>query len=242
MVNTALTRAELQDRKHLLNKQRDKATVDKPGTDQVISFYLVATHNPKHPPLRDIVQENWPLLNKSKTTRIITDANLIFGLSRNKNLSDYLVRASTKTRLQDITNTERNPCQRVTSCRYCPIINKSGKIKSNSTRKTFTSLKNVNCQSSNLIYVITCKTCSTQYVGQTKNRLLTRFQGHFNDIGHDHDTTVARHLNRCNNRSDNETTHTPEFDVTILSLSLPHPTVWCPNFNATPKRKDGCVN
>ena len=36
-----------------------------------------------------------------------------------------------------------------------------------------------------------------QYVGQTKNRLMTRFQGHMFDITHDNDTTVARHLNRC---------------------------------------------
>ena len=30
-----------------------------------------------------------------------------------------------------------------------------------------------------------------------KNRLLTRFQGHFFDITHNNDTTVARHLNKC---------------------------------------------
>ena len=32
---------------------------------------------------------------------------------------------------------------------------------------------NANCQSSNLIYVITCKDCSAHYVEQTKNRLIT---------------------------------------------------------------------
>ena len=123
LVKTALAKAELQDRITLLTKKRDKDTKD---SNQ--SFYLVVTHNPKNPPLRDIVHENWPLLNKSKTTRTLTDANLIFGLRRNKNLSDYLVRASTTTPHIDQSNVERNPCQRLKNCRYCPILNKSGKL------------------------------------------------------------------------------------------------------------------
>ena len=58
-------------------------------------------------------------------------------------------------------------------------------------------MKQVNCQSSNLIYLITCTKCKIQYVGQTKNRLLTRFQGHYFDMNSQNDTTVARHFNKC---------------------------------------------
>ena len=213
LVKTALIRAELQDRTNLLKKERTvKATKE---NDQ--SFYLVVTHNPKNPALRDIIKENWPLLNKSKTTRTITGANLVFGSRRNKNLSDLLVRASTKTQSSNIPNIERTPCQRQNSCRYCPILNRSGKIVSHSTGKSFTSMRNVNCQSSNLIYLISCAYCGIQYVGQTKNRLLTRFQGHFNDIDHDRDTTVARHLNRCTNRISG-TCDSSKFIITILRI------------------------
>ena len=45
--------------------------------------------------------------------------------------------------------------------------------------------------------VITCSTCGIQYVGQTKNKLLTRFNSHHYDISHNNDTTVARHFNKC---------------------------------------------
>ena len=140
--------------------------------------------------------------------------SLIFGLRRNKNLSDHLVKASTKTTSEISGNVGRNPCQRPKSCRYCPILNTTGKITSDSNGRSYTSLKHVNCQSSNLIYLITCDGCGIQYVGQTKNRLLTRFQGHFNDIEHDRDITVARHLNRCLSNSINNTT----FKITILSF------------------------
>ena len=114
------------------------------------------------------------------------------------------------------TNVECNLCQRPLKCRYCKILNKTGKIKSHSTGKVYTSLKKVHCQSSNLKYVITCQTCSIQYVGQTKNRLLTWFQGHFNDISYDRDTTVSRHLNWCINTESNSANR--KFDITIASF------------------------
>ena len=180
---------------------------------------MVVTHNPKNPPLRNIVHEHWPLLSKSKATRTLEDANLIFGLRHNKNLSDYLVRASTKTIDNKLANVDRNTCQRPNKCRYCPIINRTGKLKSHSNNKTFNSMMKVDCQSSNLIYVITCKTCGIQYVGQTKNRLLTRFHGHFNDIDHNRDTTVARHLNRSGTNSNIK----KEFGITIISFIKPTP-------------------
>ena len=88
-------------------------------------------------------------------------------------------------------------CNRSKSCRYCPLLDKTGALKSNSSGKTYQSMININCQSSNLIYVISCTHCGIQYVGQTKNRILQRFQGHFHDITHNNDTTVARHFNQC---------------------------------------------
>ena len=41
-----------------------------------------------------------------------------------------------------------------------------------------------------LIYAI-------QYVGQTENNILTRFNSHHYDISHNSDTTIARHFNKC---------------------------------------------
>ena len=63
--------------------------------------------------------------------------------------------------------------------------------------QTFQLKININCQTSNCIYLITCSHCGIQYVGQTKNKLLTRFNSHHYDIVHNSDTTVPRHFNRC---------------------------------------------
>ena len=99
----------------------------------LLAFYLVNTHNPTNPPLKEIVQNSWPLLDKSKTTRSLNDVKLIFGQRRNKNLSDQLVRASTKTTDPKEKNTDRNPCKRNKTCRYCPLIDNTGPLVSRNT-------------------------------------------------------------------------------------------------------------
>ena len=203
LVKAAYERSNALDRDELLNKELLKSTsIDpvrplKQATNTTDTFYCITNHNPKNPPIREIINTNWDVLQKTKTTRNIFESNIIFGLRRNKNLSDHLVRASTKTKTQHQTHISTHPCNRSSQCRYCSKINHRGHTNSKLTSKKFTTMTNINCQSSNIIYLITCTTCGIQYVGQTKNRLLTRFQGHHFDIKNQNDTTVARHFNRC---------------------------------------------
>ena len=137
-------------------------------TKNANAFYCITTHNPRNLPIRDIINTNWDILQKTKTTRDIFESKIIFGLRRNKNLSDHLVRASTKTNTPRETFISTHPCKRPGLCRYCPKINHSGEIISKTTGQKVITMKNTNCQSSNIIYLITCTTCGIQYVGQTK--------------------------------------------------------------------------
>ena len=67
-------------------------------------------------------------------------------------------------------------------CKYCPYINKSGQILCHSTKFTHQNKYNVTCQSSNVIYCITCKRCGQHYVGQTKRKLYLRLRVHLRSI------------------------------------------------------------
>ena len=74
-----------------------------------------------------------------------------------------------------------NFCNR-RDCRYCPLLNKSGKITCLITGLEHNCMNNISCRSSNLIYAIKCTRCGKQYVGQTMLRLKDRFVHHFRDI------------------------------------------------------------
>ena len=67
-------------------------------------------------------------------------------------------------------------------CRYCPKLNKSGRITCNVTNQTFDCMKNISCRSSNLVYAASCMRCGKQYVGQTLLRVKDRFSKHFLDV------------------------------------------------------------
>ena len=67
-------------------------------------------------------------------------------------------------------------------CRYCPKLNTSGKLLCTATSVLHETKTNITCNSSNLIYCITCRKCKKQYVGQTKRTLMKRFNEHFYSI------------------------------------------------------------
>ena len=132
-MESAFHKAESQDRDTLLAR--------KSTTDNAKTFYLISTHL------------DCSRLNKSKTTRALNNAQLVFGKRRNKNLSDQLVRASTKTTDSRNHNIDTFHCNRSKTCRYCPMLDKTGTLRSTSTGKKFQSVMNVYCQSQNLSYL-----------------------------------------------------------------------------------------
>jgi hypothetical protein len=91
-----------------------------------------------------------------------------------------LVRAD----IQVETHEKHDPpkCNRVRTCKHCPLIDRSGYIKSTTNQRQYKCLKKVTCNSNNIIYCITCNLCQKQYVGQTMNKLLVRINAHYSTI------------------------------------------------------------
>ncbi|CAF1164820.1 unnamed protein product [Didymodactylos carnosus] len=86
----------------------------------------------------------------------------------------------------------KNP--RCTTCNY--IIEQNFFI-STVTNQIYNIPYSVNCDTSNLIYLITCNLCHSQYVGTTGQTLRNRFNHHLTAIRHKywHDTTCPEHFN-----------------------------------------------
>lgn len=66
-------------------------------------------------------------------------------------------------------------------CQICPMLDvESSIIVSSINKKKYPILTNqdISCKSKNLIYVLTCRVCSVQYVGETEQALSARMNGH----------------------------------------------------------------
>ena len=187
----AMLRAYNKDRTSLLKQEKTP-----PPTGENENIYLTTVYDRQYNGLRDQVESTWDLLGRSSTTRFLNSKTLKVGYRRPKNLSDILTKAKLPTLNPEIPDQDVAPtktkCENP-NCRYCPRLNKTGKI----TGRTHTTRKNVDCISNNLVYCISCKKCGKQYVGQTMNTVKKRFQGHFYLIKHKKDDhEVSWHFNQ----------------------------------------------
>ncbi len=61
---------------------------------------------------------------------------------------------------------------------------------------SFTITGRLDCNSKNIVYLIECKKCEEQYVGETSKTLRARLTDHLSDIRRYCDTSVAEHFNQ----------------------------------------------
>ena len=172
------------------------------------SFFCITDYNPTNPNIRSIISEAWRFAERSSSTRPLIDCNIIYGHRKPKNLSDYLVRSNLPQSIK--RNSFPPKCNRLLRCQHCPLIinRRYNHIVSTSTGRKYKIPRKVTCNSRNLIYCLECISCSSQYVGQTKNKLLIRVNQHKNDIKHQRDTSVARHFAK----------HANKFNIYVLQL------------------------
>ena len=180
VIEKAIIDVRRKDREALL-----LPSVKAPKTVPNENLFLISTHIMGHNPLKNIVHTHWDILGRTHTTHKVFNSQVIYGLRRNKNLRDLLVKAALPTGPPRPIPQDRarplHPCPRL-NCRYCTRLDKTGNIISTSTDRSYFTMKKVSCQSNNLIYCLSCTKCNIQYVGQTKNRLEDRFVVHFNHI------------------------------------------------------------
>ena len=75
----------------------------------------------------------------------------------------------------------------------------SDSFKSRSTGALHKIRGHITCTTCNIIYLISCRICGTQYIGETKNSLKKHFYGHRSTIKtHKLDTPVGQHFNLPN--------------------------------------------
>lgn len=80
-------------------------------------------------------------------------------------------------------------------CLCCDSILESTSFQDTTKLNTFYINNNFNCNSTNILYYITCLKCNKAYVGQTANKLKDRLNNHRSNITLNKPTTIAIHFN-----------------------------------------------
>ena len=138
----------------------------------------------------------WDLLQLSQSASVnsVHAYKPILAFKRPKNLRDYLVHSS----FVDETHHFSQTCDR-RRCSHCKNIIKTDVFTSRSTQASFKMRFSTSCTSQNVIYLVECKRCNMQYIGQTNQQVSRRMNSHRFDIntydGQGYATNVALHFN-----------------------------------------------
>ena len=93
-------------------------------------------------------------------------------------------------------------------CNTCQHVDTS-QTTTNRNNHSYLIRENFNCQSTNIVYVLKCDICGTQYVGESFNTMKTRCRGHVSTIRTSKDHPVGLHYRSYN--------HTIEdFTITVV--------------------------
>ncbi|KAI8516763.1 corticospinal neuron axon guidance through spinal cord [Branchiostoma belcheri] len=204
LLDAAITRAQERSREDTLQKRTPTTPQDR--------TVLVTTYSPHLPPLHTTIKKYWNLLQLSSRTKDIFKDPPLVAYRRNKNIKDMLVRAripkENRNFLEKFVPSGSFPCGK-NRCTNCAYVKKANNFKSHRTGKCYAIRTHINCQSKNIVYLIQCKKCGVQYVGETKQTLANRLNGHRSAINTKKDTPVSAHFNQ---------THHSVGDLEILGI------------------------
>ena len=174
-------------------KTRSEARQKQTKQDKVSDLKFITTYNPALPNIHNIIQNNLSILHTDENMKKIFPSKSIKTLyRREKNLKEIL-----SPSLFPAKPKNNESC--ITSCKKCDICKNylitDNKFKCKVTGRFYNVRGNLCCNSSNVIYLISCKNCEDQYIGSAID-FKARFRIHKSDIKTKKDRCgTARHFN-----------------------------------------------
>ena len=132
ILDKAYNRCQEFSREMLLNLEADPSlhtNNSEPTSNQAFS---ITTYSPMGNPNKNIIQDHWDILGTSATTQNLYELRIVHGHRHPPNLRDSLVHAKLKLKSKSTAGTSGREIVSCTNskCRYCPLMNHTGRITS----------------------------------------------------------------------------------------------------------------
>ena len=173
IVESALDRAKAIPRDEALKK------VTKSPTDRVV---FVLPYHPALPNVSKIVTSAWATMVKDPYLKEVFKKPPMVAYKRPKSLRDILVRAKVPPPNHRKSSRICNSMKKCNKCVVCPFVHECKFLKSSHGVYSVNINKPVNCETSNVVYLVECIKCKSQYVGQTGREFKARMKEHLGYI------------------------------------------------------------
>ena len=173
LVEKKIAEAKKTDRKTIL-KNRKKTQRDE-------KVRMIFTHNKANPPVNQWIREGKKCLLKNEEAKKIGD-NIQVGWKQPKNLK-RIVAGLSKGGHKKPPQCDTPGSSKCGRCRVsCPILKEGQYFESTNTGKRYPIRHQLNCNSSFVIYLATCKKCKGQYIGKSQTPFKIRHSNHKREI------------------------------------------------------------
>ena len=134
-------------------------------------MYSICRHvSPTLPAFNDIIKRNLNWLYADNEVKNIFPPGPMVSFGSARKLSSYLVRAKVYPFERKVGSCG---CGKKW-CQFCPNVTETDSFTSTSTNKTYKINHLFNCSEKCLVYLLTCRVCLKQYVGQTVDEFRNR--------------------------------------------------------------------
>ena len=170
IVDAAISKAKQIPRNEALKKVVKNKTSDRP--------VFVATFDRRWPSFSNIVNKHWRALTTNPHMATIFPKPPLIAYKRPQTIKDKLIRArvpSPPSRPKRVLN-GMIKCNK--PCSICPFIKVQKAVKSTSNSKVVDLHKHHTCEDKNICYILECKKCRMQYIGETDRTLKDGYLEH----------------------------------------------------------------
>ncbi|KAJ8042522.1 hypothetical protein HOLleu_13593 [Holothuria leucospilota] len=168
----------------------------KEGDSKPVRAPFVVTRNPRLPNLRSIINKHFHILHLSPNLMNVLPSPPQVIYRQPGNLQSHLVRAKLVENVRSVHKGCFKTCFK--NCVTCNALQETDKVYSNATGERFTIFSSITCTSIGVVYLINCKDCGKQFVGETGGELRVRHRGHRQEIRKGN-TPLGQHFQICNN-------------------------------------------
>ena len=153
----------------------------------------MVTYHPNLPRLKQTIRRYHHILQDSDRLRQAFPSLPIIAFRRPRNLCDLLVCAAISP---NTSNPPDNFHCEARRCKTCPILVTTDTLPAVWLDERFKLKLRASCKTSNVIYLIQCRRCGLQYVGETGQPLHSRMNSHRFNISHGRidESPVAAHF------------------------------------------------
>jgi len=135
---------------------------------------LVITFHPKLSDVGKILWENLDVLYKDEEAKKVFSPPPFVSFKAPRNLKSHLVRSKLYPMERKTGSAKCNK----NSCKVCKNVSETKTFESKNNNKTYIINHHLNCDDKKLVYLLTCKSCGLQYVGQTSDKFRYRWNNY----------------------------------------------------------------